>query len=109
MSTNLQDNPQVSTVDNISDYFGPRPVAWVRVLGSNWGNENKGGFIFALNPNPANIEYFIVRPMDVGLELFLSLALAARANSLRLEVEYRKTNLTESGKYEGDVVAITVK
>lgn len=84
----------------------PLPVTWVNVMGSNWGNENRGGFTFNLDPMPGDVVYFIVRPMDVGLEMFLTGTLHAVANKSKVEVEYSKLNAQEDGRFEAEVVAM---
>ena len=94
----------------MSDRFWTEPdyVASLVAMGSRWGNENRGGFLFHLSSvMPGDIDYFIVRPMDVSLELFLTLLLTAEGNHLKVMIHYEKGSATENpGKYEGDVVAI---
>lgn len=84
----------------------PSKVAFVVTLGSRWKNDNRGGFTFGIENMPSDIEYFIVRPMDLGLEMFLSQLLAALTSDREVRVEYVNTNVQPSGKYEGDVIAI---
>lgn len=76
----------------------------VKVMGSKWGNSNRGGFMFTLTSNPTGVSYFIVRPMDVGLELFLAQLLEAKALGKQVQVEYDLVN-----SVEGDVKAIDYK
>ena len=83
-------------------------VLHVITLGSKWGNENRGGFYFILKSQmPGDVDYFIVRPMDLCLELFFTQILSAISSTRQVEIHYEKEIPTENaGKFEGDVVAI---
>lgn len=84
----------------------PGRVTRVNVMGSRWLNENRGGFTFSINSMPSDIDYFIVRPLDLGLELFFTQLLTAQSHDRNVSIDYVRTNPTGGGKYEGDVIAI---
>lgn len=90
------------------DWTQADEVMEIVTLGSKWGNENRGGFYFNLKSHmPGDVDYFIVRPMDLGLEVFLTQLLSAISNTRQVEIHYEKEVPTENaGKFEGDVVAI---
>ena len=62
-----------------------------------------------LTTMPSDIAYFIVRPMDVGLELFLTLALAAKSSGRNVEVEYKQVNRQGDGRYEGELISLMIE
>lgn len=82
-------------------------VAYVITMGSRWRDDNRGGFYFGFPSNmPSGIEYFIVKPMDVGLELFFTQLMTAMGNNRAVRVEYVVGGNSYGGKKEGDVVAL---
>lgn len=82
-------------------------VAWVIAMGSKWPDDRRGGFYFGLvPPMPTNIEYFIVKPMDLGLDLFFAQLMTALANDRNMRVEYVVGGTSYGGKKEGEVVAL---
>jgi hypothetical protein len=78
-------------------------------MGGRWGNGNAGGFYFYLVNMPADIEYFIVRPTDVGVKAFLTQCELSLSVGRPITVEYDKTNFVAGTKYEGDLRAITIQ
>lgn len=87
------------TNDNISE---PN-VDNIYILGSAWDDDFRGGFRFKLNSTymPLGIDWFVVRPNDLGLENFLSTLLNAVANDLRVKVLYQ-TDSNDGPDYSGD-------
>lgn len=79
----------------------------VNIMGSNWGNTNKGGFYFYTASQPSGVDYFIIRPTDVGLEMFLSQILTAKARNWPLVISYTLASCGMT-KCEADVSKIEV-
>lgn len=74
-------------------------VSSVKVYGSKWGNSNRGGLIFYLTTMPTTnkVNYFIVRPTDVSVDLFMSQLMEAKARGKQVNVEYTIENTIEGG------------
>ena len=85
-------------------YHNNTKIDEISVMGQNWHNSNRGGITFKTDKEPKGVGYFIIRPNDIALQLYLSQLLSAQVKGSSVNITYKKT--CHKKDCEGEVIAI---